>query len=91
MVILIAGSTGVVGGSVALKLKERDHQVLALARGGRRNPKAQRLLEAGVEVLDGDLTRSDSLFASCSGVEAVVTTATSMPSGPDDGLRRVDH
>ncbi len=91
MVILIAGSTGFVGGNVALKLKERDHKVLALARGGRRNPKAQRLLEAGVEVLDGDLTRSDSLFASCSGVEAVVTTATSMPSGPDDGLRRVDH
>ena len=62
MVILIAGSTGFVGGNVALKLKERDHKVLALARGGRRNPKAQRLLEAGVEVLDGDLTRSDSLF-----------------------------
>jgi len=91
MVILIAGSTGFVGGDIALKLKERGHNVVALARGGRLHPKSRRLLDAGVEVLDGDLTRPDSLFAACSGAEVVVTTATSMPSGVDNGLRRVDH
>jgi len=91
MVILVAGSTGFVGGDVALKLKNRGHSVLALARGGGLNPKSRRLLDAGIEVLDGDFTRPDSLFAACSGVEVVVTTATSMPSGADDGLRHVDH
>jgi NADH dehydrogenase len=91
MVILVAGSTGFVGADIALKLKQRGHNVLALARGGRLHPKSQRLLDAGVEVLDGDLTRPDTLLAACSGVETVVTTATSMPSGADDGLHRVDH
>jgi len=57
MVILVVGSTGFVGGDIALKLKQRGHKVLALARGGRLHPKSQRLLDAGVEVLDGDLTR----------------------------------
>jgi uncharacterized protein YbjT (DUF2867 family) len=91
MVILIAGSTGFVGSEVALNLQQRGHQVLALTRGGHFNPKAQRLLGAGVKVLDGDLTRPDTLLSACSGVEAVVTTATSMPTGADDGLRRVDR
>jgi uncharacterized protein YbjT (DUF2867 family) len=91
MIILVAGSTGLVGGDVALKLQERGHKVLALARGGRLHPKSKRLLDAGMEVLDGDLTRPDTLLAACSGVEAVVTTVSSMPSGADDGLRRVDH
>jgi uncharacterized protein YbjT (DUF2867 family) len=91
MVILVVGSTGFVGADVALKLKQRGHKVLALARGGRVHPKSQRLLDAGVEVLDGDLTRLDTLLAACSGVEVVVTTATSMPGAANDGLRRVDH
>jgi uncharacterized protein YbjT (DUF2867 family) len=91
MVILVAGSTGFVGAEIALKLHQHGHQVLALMRGGRLHPKAQRLLDAGIKVLDGDLTRPDALLSACSGVEAVVTTATSMPGGADDGLRRVDR
>jgi NADH dehydrogenase len=91
MVILVAGSTGLVGAEVALKLQRRGHKVLALTRGGSLNPKAQRLLSAGVNVLEGDLTRPDTVLSACSGVEAVVTTVTSMPGGVDDGLRRVDR
>jgi len=91
MVILIAGSTGFVGAEVALKLQQHGHRVHALARGGHLHPKAQHLLAAGIKVLEGDLTRPDTLLPACSGVEAVVTTATSMPSGADDGLRRVDR
>jgi uncharacterized protein YbjT (DUF2867 family) len=91
LVILIAGSTGFVGAEVALKLQHGGHQVRALARGGRLNPKAQRLIGAGIKVLDGDLTRPDTLASACSNVEVVVSTATSMPSGTGDGLRRVDR
>jgi uncharacterized protein YbjT (DUF2867 family) len=91
MVILIAGSTGFVGAEVALRLQRRGHQVLALARGGSLNPRAERLLGAGIKVLEGDLTRPETLLSACTGVEAVVTTATSMPGAGDDGLRRVDR
>lgn len=91
MVILVAGSTGFVGAEVALKLQERGHKVLAPVRGGHLHPKARRLLDAGIKVVDGDLTRPDTLLSACSGVEAVVTTATSMPGCADDGLRRVDR
>lgn len=91
MVILIVGSTGFVGSEVALKLQQHGHRVQALARGGGHHPKAQRLLGAGIRVLDGDLTRPETLLSACSNVEAVITTATSMPGGVDDGLRRVDR
>ena len=41
--------------------------------------------------MEGDLTRPDTLLSACKGVDAVVTTVTSMPSGAGDGLRRVDR
>jgi len=91
LVILIAGSTGFVGAEIALKLQQQGHEVLALARGGRFNPKAPRLLGTGIKVLEGDLTHPDTLLSACSGVGAVVTTVTSMPGGAEDGLRRVDR
>ena len=91
MIILVAGSTGFVGTEVALRLQQLGHQVHALARGGLQNPKTKRLLGAGIQVLDGDLTRPETLASACSGAEVVVTTATSMPGGAEDGLRRVDR
>ncbi|MGA2483277.1 MAG: NmrA family NAD(P)-binding protein [Candidatus Acidiferrales bacterium] len=91
MAILVVGSTGLVGGEIALKLQRRGHKVGALVRGGSSNARAKRLLEAGVEVIDGDLTCSETVASACKGVEIVISTATSMPSGANDGLRRVDH
>jgi NADH dehydrogenase len=91
MNILIAGSTGLVGGDIALKLKQKGHHVFALARGGNSNPKSQRLRAAGVEIFEGDLTQPETLFAVCRGAEVVITTATSMPTAANDDLRRVDR
>ncbi len=48
-------------------------------------------MSAGVEVFDADLTKPEALPAACARVETVLCTATSMPHGKDDGLRRVDH
>lgn len=91
MTILVAGSTGFVGSEITLRLQQRKHQIRALVRGGAAHPKAQRLQDAGVEIVDGDLTLPETLAAACAGVDTVVTTATSMPTGANDGLRRVDH
>ena len=91
MTILVAGATGFVGGEVALRLQQRKQQVRALARGGLSHPKAKPMQEAGIAVVNGDLTLPETLAAACQGIETVVTTVTSMPTGANDGLRRVDH
>jgi NADH dehydrogenase len=88
---LVVGATGLVGQQVALGLLRLGRRVRALVRGGKHHEKAAPLLSAGIEIVDADLTKPESLPAACAGVETVVSTATSMPHGQDDGLRRVDH
>jgi len=88
---LVVGSTGLVGQQVALGLGRLGRRVRALVRCGTHHEKAAPLLSAGVEIVDADLTKPESLPSACAGVETLLTTATSMPQGKDDGLRRVDH
>ena len=90
MAILVVGATGNVGGQIVGGLRQQKRQVRALVRGGGSHPRAQGLRDMSVEIVDGDLTRPDSLDSACRGVETVITTATSMPTGANDGLRRVD-
>lgn len=91
MSILIVGGSGRVGREVALTLSSRRLNVSALLRGGREHPKAAELLNAGVKVIEGDLCEAESLRRAVKGIETVICSATSMPSGANDGLRRVDH
>ena len=91
MSILIVGGTGRVGRAAALTLSKRGLNVSALVRGGVNHPGAAQLLEAGVEVVAGDLCEAQSLTDAVRNVETVICSATSMPSAANDGLRRVDH
>jgi uncharacterized protein YbjT (DUF2867 family) len=91
MPILVAGATGFVGGEVAFLLQQRGQRTRGLVRDGMMHPKALHLQDAGIQVVNGDLTLPESLAAACQGVDTVVSTVTSMPSGANDGLRRVDH
>lgn len=88
---LVVGATGLVGQQIALGLRRQGRPVRALVRGGTHHQKAASLMSAGVEVFDADLTKPEALPAACARVETVLCTATSMPHGKDDGLRRVDH
>ena len=90
MSILVVGATGFVGQATALRLRERGNQVRGLVRGGVTHPKIRDLQAAGVAIVEGDLTRPETLAAACAGLETVVCTATSMPAAGNDGLRRVD-
>ena len=91
MACLVVGATGFVGGQIARGLRERGTSVRALVRGGASHPKSGELREAGVDAVDGDVTRPGSLASACRGIDVVVSTVTSMPTGANDGLRRVDH
>lgn len=88
---LVVGATGLVGQQIALGLRRQGRAVRALVRNGTRHEKAASLVAAGIEIVDADLTKPETLPAACAGVETVLSTATSMPQGKDDGLRRVDH
>jgi uncharacterized protein YbjT (DUF2867 family) len=87
---LVVGATGTVGKQIALGLHQAGRKVRAMVRGGASRAEAKDLVDAGLEVVDGDLTRPETLMAPCAGVETVISGATSMPHGRDDGLRRVD-
>jgi uncharacterized protein YbjT (DUF2867 family) len=54
------------------------------------HPKARSLANAGVEVIEGDLTLPASLDKAVKNIEVVISTVSSMPTGADDGLRKVD-
>lgn len=88
---LVVGAAGLVGQQIALGLRRQGRSVRGLVRGGNHHEKAAPLIAAGIEIVDADLTKPETLPAACAGVETVLCTATSMPHGKDDGLRLVDH
>ncbi len=88
---LVVGATGFVGKRIALRLREEGRSVRALVRGGGQRADAKPLSDAGIEIVDADLTRPETLVSACRGIETVLCTATSMPHGREDGLRRVDR
>jgi len=72
MKILITGATGKVGSRLGKRLTQRGDHVRALVRDPAR---AADLREAGIELIEGDLLRADSLAAAVHGVDAVVHCA----------------
>jgi UDP-glucose 4-epimerase len=72
MKILVTGATGKVGSRLSKRLAQRGDQVRALVRDPAR---AADLREAGIELVEGDLLKVDSLAAAVRGVDAVVHCA----------------
>jgi NADH dehydrogenase len=82
--ILVVGATGILGGIIARQLLAQGKSVRILAR--RNSPaeemakqgmatSAQALIDAGAQLVYGDLTDRASLAPACTGVETVITTA----------------
>lgn len=90
MSILVVGASGFVGGEIARKLATRGLKVTGLIRGGSANPKANKLAAGGIAIVAGDLAKPELLRPALKNIETVVCGATSMPTGADDGLRRID-
>ena len=79
MATLVVGSTGMVGSEVCALLVAKGKAVRALVRATSDPIKVSQLKALGVETVQGDLRDRASLEAACSGVETVITTASSMP------------
>ena len=86
--ILVVGATGQLGGLIARSLLAGGQSVRALVR----NPaECDWLTDAGATLAVGDLRDPASLADACSGVDAVITTATSMARGGADTVESVDR
>lgn len=81
--ILVVGSTGLLGGMVVRKLLATGKTTRVLVRSGSTDI-------AGAEPVRGDLKDRASLDAACAGVTAVITTANSAQRGGDDNVATVD-
>lgn len=72
MKLLICGATGYLGRHIATEAKASGHQVFGLARS---DESEQKLRQAGVEPLRGDLTDIASVLPHLDGVDAVISIA----------------
>jgi UDP-glucose 4-epimerase len=88
MKILVTGATGKVGSRLAKRLAHRGHQVRALVRDPKR---AADLLEARIELAQGDLLEEASLAAAVRGVDAVVHCAAFFRGATPEQARAVNH
>ncbi len=85
--ILIVGATGELGGAIARMLLAQKRHVRCLVR---QQSKYQPLVEAGAEIVMGDLKDRKSLDPACAGVETIITTANSARRGGQDNTKTVD-
>ena len=72
--VLVVGSTGMVGSEICQRLTRQGEKVRALVRATSSSDKVAFLRGCGVEVFVGDLKNTGSLALACQGVDAVIST-----------------
>ena len=85
--ILVAGATGLVGGTIARMVLDRERDVRVLVREG---SDYRGLVDAGAKTALGDLKDPSSLASACRGVDVVITTASAGQRGGADTPQTVD-
>lgn len=73
MDILVAGGSGVVGREAVRELVARGHRVRVLSRASRAGARAGARVPEGVQVIQGDVLRPETLRGACDGAEVVVS------------------
>jgi uncharacterized protein YbjT (DUF2867 family) len=76
---LVVGATGMVGMEICRLIAASGKPVKALVRATSDPGKVEHLKRLGATVVRGDLRDRGSLKAACSGVQAVLSTASAMP------------
>ncbi len=90
--ILVVGSTGILGGEICRRLRERGQPVRGLVRSTSGEEKVAPLKAMGIETVLGDLRDPASLQKACDGVDTVITTATTTISmQPGDSIPVTDQ
>ena len=77
--ILVAGSTGMVGTEICQLLASKGMPVRAMVRESSEPAKVERLKDLGAKIVKGNLCDPNSLKAACQGVDAVICTVSAMP------------
>src|SRR6266566_7907611 len=85
--ILVVGATGKLGSTVTRMLLAQGQPVRIFARS---HSPYQPLVDAGAQVVLGDLKQRSSLNAACEGVDIVITTASAGERGGEDTVQTVD-
>lgn len=89
MKVLVTGAAGFIGGHVVDALAERDNEVRALVRPGGDLSHLQALRD--VEIVQGDLTNTESLKSAVQGVQQVYNLAAKTgPWGVEEAYRAVN-
>ena len=78
--VLIAGSTGTLGGLICQILAEKKVAIRALVRSSSNKETVKSLAKLGAEVVEGDFRDSASLARACAGVQTVISTVSAMPT-----------
>jgi uncharacterized protein YbjT (DUF2867 family) len=90
--VLVIGSTGLLGSEVVRRLRLEGKAVHALARPTANTERLESLRQSGAEVVFGDLKQPDTLKAACRGVEEIIATASSTLSRQaNDSIETVDR
>lgn len=88
--ILVVGATGHLGSVICERLAKRDRPIRALVRATSRPESLERLRSLGAELVEGDLQDRASLDKACAGVEAVISSASSISSRVGSYIATVD-
>src|SRR5437868_8877038 len=89
--ILVAGATGVLGSEVVRRLIARGEEVRAMVRVTSAPEKIERLKNFGAEIVRADLKEPRTLLTACAGVDAVISTITTiLTSQPGDSFEATD-
>jgi uncharacterized protein YbjT (DUF2867 family) len=89
--ILVAGATGVLGSEIVRRLAARGETVRAMVRTTSAPEKVERLRMLGAEIVQADVKEPRSLIAACVGVDAVISTITTiLTSQPGDSFEATD-
>ena len=89
--ILVIGSTGLLGSEIVRRLRRFEYPVRAMARETSSPERLRAIQETGAEVVFGDLKEPETLRAACNGMDAVIATASSTLSRQaGDSIQTVD-
>lgn len=90
--ILVVGSTGLLGSEICRQLAEKKRSFRALVRHDSDKNKVDNLRALGAEIVIGDLKDPAALTAACQGIEKVISTASSTFSRrKGDSIETVDR
>jgi len=90
--ILVAGSTGLLGSEICRELTAQQKKVRALVRKTSSPEKIDALKQMGCSVIEGDFKDKSSLLNACKDCDTVISTVSSTLSRQEgDNIQTVDH